>query len=541
MGGAPGHFFAEGEDGLLHQRQGDLRSGDGRALSVGDAHGEAGLLAGRVIGPVRRDGNGQLPVGSGDGKFHAGRVETAVGEREVGSFPAKRGVLRLPDVHGDENVGDIVGLDGDVHHREGRGQVDHLGPAGGPALKGEQGRPADGRFYEQAGDVARRVLGPVRQNAQTGGRFSPPGLAEDGQPGGCRHLMPQTVGGDGAEFVPARLFGGDWYAGRAVASGGDSDGLDNVGVPPRFRTVADQFQADGAAGDHLVKNRPRGNPNGEGLARRVQVTACVQAQTFGSGIDLHDGEVAHGLVAPVVHRRLHAPEGAGPAPPPGVLIVAGGQGEGEAAAGVGGGLNRGGFGRVPDVFLFGGTGFLPAVPLPQAVHPDLYRRMGHRFAEEILALHRHRDGLVGDIAMALGEHLDLIVGLAVVLDLEDLPVGLAVHNHFHDVVAQHRPVGQGEFAVDGAEGAGGQGEGLDDVIPRVPDADGDGGPDGRQGEDGVVVPAQDALEEDGLAGAGNGAVGVDVGGGAGGRGGGGGAPPPPPPPLLRLHLHRPPH
>ena len=96
---------------------------------------------------------------------------------------------------------------------------------------------------------------------------------------------------------------------------------------------------------------------------------------------------------------------------------------------------------------------------------------------------------------------------------------IGANQEFQRVVAPAGLLGQLELAVDGAELAGRQVKGLQDIVLGIPNTGGDGAASREDIQRGVRILTRNRLKVDGLAGVVDGAVGVAVDGKLPGRGG----------------------
>ena len=140
----------------------------------------------------------------------------------------------------------------------------------------------------------------------------------------------------------------------------------------------------------------------------------------------------------------------------------------------------------------------------------------HGFAEVVTGIEVDGNAVALEHARVGGLHAHFVFGLLVFLHLE-----IAIHLLFADfelntVVAQRSVGGQGHVVVDGAGGAGSQRLAVDGFLIGVLDDHGNALA-GRNPITRAAVHSQNSFEMDGMAGAVDGAIGVDVAGPLAGR------------------------
>ncbi len=118
----------------------------------------------------------------------------------------------------------------------------------------------------------------------------------------------------------------------------------------------------------------------------------------------------------------------------------------------------------------------------------------HRLAIEILGIDADLDRVALDILPGIRRQLHLEVRLAILLDFEGLPVAFAGQLKLQGIVAQPGLLGQAERAIQAAKGVGAGLQGLQDVIPPVPQAHFHRRTGRDQAVTGIIILAHDGLE-----------------------------------------------
>jgi hypothetical protein len=317
-----------------------------------------------------------------------------------------------------------------------------------------------------------------------------------------------------------------------IAVGGPGSEGDGVGPVRVGGGGAGEAPLGGAVGEEGVDGQLHGGL-GRGAVGGLQVDAHADQVVWLVDVAVGDqqqveGGAGHGDLRAAAHLAAGGVDHLGGDLVVGVgLGLGGGEGELRAAVGGGGGRPAGDHGvaavaRPPDGGLHGGEDHRANPGVPPAVAGPAADRVGHfgvgdRRAEVGVGADGGGDGVALHVALGVGRYLDLELGLAVLLD----PEGRPAHHRaaaraslssldLEGVVAQADLVGHVGAAAHAPVVAGL--EGADPHAPALRVAQEDAHLLAHRGPVGALgALAQDRLEVHVLAGAVEGAVGLEVG------------------------------